>query len=152
MKWHKNLFVQFVLKHSKSKMPFLRIHSVKLLRIFLPIRFYVKSIFDENVPNLAKKSKFRVFIINDFTKILKSRKTLNLCTVRMRLIFSSNSRFFSLVVFHVFTELFVLIVDIKKFSIIPYTDSELWCWNLQTCELKIQRLASSVGLGSSILT
>ena len=70
------MFVQFVLKHSKSKMPFLRIHSVKLLRIFLPIRFYVKSIFDENVPNLAKKSKLSVFITNDFTKILKGRKNL----------------------------------------------------------------------------
>ena len=74
VKWHKNLFVQFVLKHSKSKMPFLRIHSVKLLGIFLAIRIYVKSISDENVPNLAKKSKFSALITIDFTKILKGRK------------------------------------------------------------------------------
>ena len=126
MKWHKNLFVQFVLKHSKSKMPFLRIHSVKLLRIFLPIRFYVKSIFDENVPNLAKKSKFSVFITNDFTKILKGRKNLTFVHCENAVdFFRQIHDFFFLVVFHVFTELFVLIVDIKKFSIIPYTDSEL---------------------------
>ena len=91
------------------------------------------------------------FIITDFTKILRDRKNLNFLHCENAVDFFVKFTIF-FVVFHVFTELFVLIVDIKKFSIIPYTDSELWCWNLQTCELKIQRLASSVGLDSSILT